>query len=78
MKNLYKEKNRLCIRALQQMHNLKGERGRRKCFLKIFYQGYQQEKSLYITRFSKKLILSILNYFPSKISAALAKITPLV
>ena len=36
MKNLYKEKNRLCIRALQQMHNLKGERGRRKCFLEIF------------------------------------------
>ena len=39
MKNLYKEKNWLCIRALQQMHNLKGERERRKCFLKIFYQG---------------------------------------
>ena len=39
MKILNKEENWLCIRALQQMHNSKSERGRRKCFIKIFYQG---------------------------------------
>ena len=70
-KKLKKEKNWLCIRALLQIRISKGERGRRKCFLKFFTKANNKKNRLMSSDFQKRNALYLKLFFIQYIAAGL-------